>query len=96
MEQLLFEIAKQVPSLLVLVLLVNRFLTALKERDDGFRALATTATDTQREANQLLGKVSVTLDQMGQESSKTRSVLHQVEQALNNNTAALRAAPNRS
>ncbi len=75
MEQLLLEVAKQVPALLVLVLLVNRFLTALKERDEEFRALLT-------ETNRTLGRVGQALDQQTEDAARTRKVLHDTQEAL--------------
>lgn len=75
MEALLVEVAKQVPALLVLVLLVNRFLGALKERDEEFRALIT-------ETNRTLGRVGQALDQQTEDAARTRKVLHATQEAI--------------
>jgi ABC-type transporter Mla subunit MlaD len=75
MEQLLLEVAKQVPALLVLVLLVNRFLGAIKERDEEFRNLIT-------ETNRTLGRVGQALDQQTEDAARTRKVLHDTQEAL--------------
>jgi len=75
MEQLLLEVAKQVPALLVLVLLVNRFLSALREKDEEFRALIT-------ETNRTLGRVGQALDQQTEDAARTRKVLHDTQEAL--------------
>jgi ABC-type transporter Mla subunit MlaD len=75
MEQLLLEVAKQVPALLVLVLLVNRFLGALKERDEEFRNILT-------ETNRTLGRVGQALDQQTEDAARTRKVLHDTQEAL--------------
>lgn len=93
MEPLLVEIAKQVPALAVLVVLVLRFLRTQREQGDAFvaaldtrdkavRAMATTAEATQKETNQLLGKVEKALEGHAEESSKTRKVLHETQEAL--------------
>ena len=82
MEELLLEVAKQVPALLVLVLLVTRFLTALKERDEAFQAVFSEAIATQKETNQMLGRVGQALDQQTEDAARTRKVLHDTQEAL--------------
>jgi ABC-type transporter Mla subunit MlaD len=82
MEQLLIEVAKQVPALLVLVYLVTRFLAALKERDEGFRQILSETIATQKETNQMLGRVGQALDQQTEDASRTRKVLHDTQEAL--------------
>lgn len=93
MEQLLVEIAKQVPALAVLAVLVLRFLKTQREQADAFvaalaardgqmGAMAATATGLQRDTNVLLGKVEKALEQHGEESAKTRKVLHETQEVV--------------
>ena len=54
---------------------MTRFLTALKERDEEFRALIT-------ETNRTLGRVGQALDQQTEDAARTRKVLHDTQEAL--------------
>ena len=76
------EVAKAVPALLVLAWVVNRFLTALKDRDEGFRTIMTEANSVQKETNQTLGRVGEALDQQSEDSARTRKVLHETQEIL--------------
>jgi len=69
MEQMLTEAVRQVPSLVVLVLLVVQFLRALDRRDETIRAIAKNAHASQASAiaainenTRVLGKVGEALD----------------------------------
>lgn len=69
MEQMLTEAVRQVPSLVVLVLLVVQFLRALDRRDQTIRAIADTCHAAQAQASRViednsraLGRVTECLD----------------------------------
>jgi hypothetical protein len=69
MDEALKEAARQVPSLVVLVVLVIYFLRALDRRDQTSRAIADSCHATQvqashvmQESNRVMGRVCETLD----------------------------------
>ncbi len=69
MEQMLTEAVRQVPSLVVLVLLVVQFLRALDRRDQTIRAIADSCHAAQSQAShaiqentRVLGRVGEALD----------------------------------
>ena len=69
MEAMLTEAVRQVPSLVVLVLLVVQFLRALDRRDQTIRAIADSchvtqakATEAISENNKALGRIGEALD----------------------------------
>jgi hypothetical protein len=69
MDEVLVEAARQVPSLVVLVALVNFFLRALDRRDQTIRAIAdachasqAAATAAVQENSRVLGRVGEALD----------------------------------
>lgn len=98
MEQLVIEVAKAVPALLVLAWVVDRFLRALKERDDAaaaravaetaaLKAIAESANATQKETNELLGRLNSALDETNRQGERTRAVLHQTQEVLRETSA---------
>lgn len=69
MDEVLKEAARQVPSLVVLVILVIYFLRALDKRDETIKAIAETCDHAQQSATaaitentRVLGKVGEALD----------------------------------
>ena len=85
MDHLWIEVAKAVPALLVLAWVVNRFLTASKERDDAFKQTAEGLMGAIRENNQALGRAGALMDTVGEDMARTRKVLHETQEVLARN-----------
>ena len=63
MDDLLIDLAKQVPSLVVLVFLVMRFLSHLSERDESMARVIT-------ENTKMLGRAAEAMEQMERKLEK--------------------------
>ena len=75
MEAMLTEAVRQVPSLVVLVLLVVQFLRALDRRDQTIRAIADSCHAVQTESNRVVQEATRTMGRVGEALDAHRQVI---------------------
>jgi len=75
MDEVLTEAARQVPSLVVLVVLVVYFLRALDKRDQTIRAIADSCHATQERGTAALAETTRTLGMVGEALDAHRQVI---------------------
>jgi hypothetical protein len=75
MEEALKEAARQIPSLVVLVVLVLYFLRALDKRDDTIKAIADTCHTSQQAATAAINENTRVLGQVGEALDAHRQVI---------------------